>query len=75
MVLSIALQEIKDFFFVYCFCNGISLRTDTKIIFFLFFARIFSRRIIRSGLQKTQLVVVELLRGGQRDRGSPQAVG
>lgn len=35
----------------------------------------FSRRIVRSRREETQLVVVELLRGGQRHRGSPQADG
>jgi len=34
---------------------------------------VFSRRTVGSGLEETELVVVELLRGGQRHCGSSQA--
>jgi len=36
---------------------------------------VFSRRIVGSGLEETELVVVELLCGGQRHCGSSQADG
>jgi len=35
----------------------------------------FSRGIVRSGLEETELVVVELLHSGQRHGGSSQADG